>query len=141
MEKSRRKLLASLSLLHQERRQLLRRLKADHELAIGTVSMVKRKCGNPNCHCAKGPGHTQTLFLFMDEEQTRRRCKLVRRVDESRMLLAGNRYCQFRDDMKRLRAIDLEEKQILMYVLARGRASKHSVKPWDVRGVRGVRRR
>ncbi len=114
MSKSRTKLLASLQHLHQERRHLLRRLKREHELAIGTVSVVNRKCGKPNCHCVKGYGHPQTLFLFKDEKEGRRRCKLVRRSDEARMLRAGERYRQFRDDIKRLRAIDSEEKQILM---------------------------
>ena len=114
MGKSRKKLLAALHLLHQERRQLIGRLKREHELAIGTVSMVYRKCGNPNCHCVEGPGHPQTLFLFKDEKTGRRRCKLIRRKDEARMHKAGERYREFREDIKRLRAIDFEEKQILM---------------------------
>ena len=108
MKKSRPKLLASLQRLHEERRRLIRRLKREHDLAIGTVSVVNRKCGNPTCHCIKGPGHPQTLFLFKDEMEGRRRCKLVRRADESWMLKAGERYREFREDMKALRAIDLE---------------------------------
>jgi len=114
MEMSRTKLLVSLRRLHRERRRLTRRLIRERELAIGTVSVVNRKCGNPNCHCVEGPGHPQTLFLFKDDEQGRRRCKLVRRADESRMLRAGERYREFREDLKRLRAIDLDEKRILM---------------------------
>jgi hypothetical protein len=121
MGKSRTKLLASLQRLHQERQLLIRRLKRKHALAIGTVSMVNRKCGNPSCHCVEGPGHPQTLFLFKDEKTGRRRCKLIRRADETRMLGAGERYREFREDMKRLRAIDLKEKQILM-ALAEERA-------------------
>ena len=116
MKKSRPKLLASLRRLHQERRRLIRRLKREHDLAIGTVSVVNRKCGNPRCHCVEGPGHPQTLFLFKDETEGRRRCKLVRRADESWMLKAGERYREFREDMKALRAIDLEEKRILMAI-------------------------
>lgn len=50
-----------------------------------------------------GPDHPQTLFLFNDEKAGRRRCKLVRRSDEARMLRAGKRYRQFRDE-KRLGA-------------------------------------
>ena len=114
MEMSRTKLLVSLRRLHRERRRLTRRLIRERELAIGTVSVVNRKCGNPNCHCVEGLGHPQTLFLFKDDEQGRRRCKLVRRADESRMLRAGERYREFREDLKRLRAIDLDEKRILM---------------------------
>ncbi len=119
MNLSRTKLLAKLNGLHKDRRRLLRRLKKEDELAIGTVSVVNRKCGSPNCHCVESGGHPQTLFLFNDQDQGRRRCKLVRRADESWMLKAGDRYRKFRKDMKQLRAIDLEEKQILMALAER----------------------
>lgn len=124
MKLSRTKLLAALRQLHQQRRRLIRRLTREGELAIGTVSVVNRKCGNPRCHCVDGPGHPQTLFMFKDEEQGRRRCKLVRRDDEAWMLKAGERYREFREDMKQLRAIDLEEKRILM-ALAEVRAIRY----------------
>ena len=124
MSMSRTKLLTSLRQLHQQRRAMLRRLTRDQELALGTVSMVYRKCGNPRCHCVEGRGHPQTLFLFKDEQQGRRRCKLVRREDEVRMNRAGQRYRQFRDDLKELRAIDKEEKRILM-ALAKVRAIRY----------------
>jgi len=87
----------------------------EHELAVGTVSQVRRKCGNPNCHCARGAGHHHTQFLFKGEDG-RRRCKIVRRADEDRLQKAGERYRQFRDDLKQLRAIDQREKQILMAI-------------------------
>ena len=121
MSMSRTKLLDSLHKLHQERRRLIRRLTREHDLAIGTVSVVNRKCGNPRCHCVEGTGHPQTLFLFKDQKSGQRKCKLVRRADEAWMLQAGERYREFREDLKRLRAIDLEEKRILM-ALAEGRA-------------------
>lgn len=124
MKTSRPKWLAALRQIHQERRHLIRRLKREHELAIGTVSVVERKCGNPTCHCADGPGHPQTLFLFKDDKGGPRRCKLVRRADEARLLRAGERYRVFRKDMKRLRAIDREEKQIFV-ALAEGRAIRY----------------
>jgi hypothetical protein len=110
-------LLASLRQLAQERRRLIRRLTRDHELAVGTVSVVHRPCGNPACHCARGPGHPQTLFLFKDRKLGRRRCKLVRRADEARLLRAGQRYREFRQDLQALRAVDQRERQILMALL------------------------
>jgi hypothetical protein len=114
MAKSRTRLLDSLRQLHQQRRRLIRRLTREHDLAIGTVSVVNRKCGNPKCQCVEGPGHPQTLFLFKDQSQGRRRCKLVRRADEAWMLRAGERYREFREDLQQLRAIDLGEKRILL---------------------------
>ncbi|MBU1699674.1 MAG: hypothetical protein KJ831_05950 [Candidatus Eisenbacteria bacterium] len=100
--------------LQQERRRLLRRLTKEHEIAMGSVSLVYRKCGNPRCHCVQGPAHPHVLFLFTDKKTGQRRCKLIRRADEKRMLQAGKRYKEFRNDMMRLRAIDKQEKQILM---------------------------
>jgi hypothetical protein len=110
--------------MHQERRRLIRRLQQQHELAIGTVSVVNRKCGDPSCRCVEGPGHPQTLFLFKDDKDGPRRCKLIRRADEARMLRAGERYREFRKHMQRLRAIDLEEKRSLV-ALAEGRAIRY----------------
>jgi hypothetical protein len=66
----------------------------------------------------------QTLFLFNDEKEGRRKCKLVRRADEAWMLRAGECYREFREDLKQLRAIDLEEKRILM-ALAEVRAIRY----------------
>ena len=103
----------SLRELQRRRRLILRRLLPENELAIGSVSVVRRKCGNPRCHCAVGEGHLQTLFLFKTDDG-QRRCKLIRRADEERLQRAGEAYRQFRDGLKQLRAIDREEKQILM---------------------------
>ena len=124
MTKSRRKLLDSHHELQKQRKRLLRRLTQDQEMAIGTVSEVYRKCGNARCRCAKGEAHLQTIFLFNDEKQGRRRCKLVRRADEARLLKAEKRYREFRQDLKQLRAIDKQEKQILM-ALAKQRGIRY----------------
>ncbi len=71
------------------------------------------KARNPACHCAKGTGHPQTLFLFKDDEG-QRRCKLIRRADEKRLLRAGALYRQFRKDLRQLTTINKREKQSLM---------------------------
>ena len=110
---SRKRILAVLEKLHRERRQLLGRLSAGHELAVGTVSLVQRKCGNPNCRCAEGDGHAQVQFLFKDEDGPRR-CKLIRKADEDRFLRAGECYTEFRADLRRLNDINSSERKILM---------------------------
>ncbi len=77
------------------------------------MSVVHRKCGNPTCHCANGDGHPQVQFLFKDDDG-RRRCKLVRKADERRLLRAGARYADFRMDLRRLNDINSHEREILM---------------------------
>lgn len=124
MKMSRQKLLGALRGLQQERGLLVRRLSRDREMAWGSVSVVRRKCGNPRCRCADGLGHPQTLFLFKDEKKGCRICKLVRRADERRMLKAGENYREFRAGIRRLRAIDSEETRILV-AIAGGEAIRY----------------
>ena len=109
---------ASLRQLRLQRSLLLRRLMRVEELAIGSVSVVARKCGTPNCRCAKGGGHNQTLFLFRGEDG-RRHCKLIRQADAQRLLGAGDRYREFRAGLKELRAINEREQQILEILMER----------------------
>jgi len=109
--------------LQRERWLLLRRMNREDELAVGSVSWVHRRCGNPRCSCSDGEGHRQVTFLFKDSAGNRR-CKLVRRGDEARMLAAGDRYRQFRSDMIRLRAIESRQHAILVALMER-RALKY----------------
>ena len=111
-------LRASLRQLQLQRSLLLRRLLAVREVAIGSVSVVARKCGKPNCHCAQGGGHPQTLFLFRGEDG-RRHCKLIRQADSERLLGAGDRYREFRAGLKELRSINERERQLLDSLLER----------------------
>lgn len=104
-----------LSDLSQARRKLLSKLTSSAELAVGTVSVVERKCGKLTCHCATGDRHPQVTFVFTDRDGIRR-CKLIRRADEERVMEAYARYQEFKDALRKLRAINMEEKQILLAV-------------------------
>ena len=111
--KSSTRIRSDLRRIHEGKRRFLRLLGQTHELAIGTVSIVQRKCGKAGCHCAEGAGHPQMLFLFNDDTRTRR-CKLVRREDEKRLLRAARRYREVRAALRQLRAINKREEQILV---------------------------
>jgi hypothetical protein len=123
MNLSTSKLLPELRALHQRRQAVLRRLLGTQELAVGTVSWVDRKCGRPGCHCAQGPRHRQMQFLFADA-QGRRRCKLVRKADEPRLVRAGQRYRTFRTGLRELAAIHKREHALLM-ALRRARGLRY----------------
>ena len=116
MNKSIKKFLVRLEAFQRERKSLLRRLTVPIPYAVGSVSIVHRKCGQPTCHCINEGGHLQTLFLFRRSNQNRR-CKLVRKADADRLLKAGQNYRNFRYGLRRLRAIHFEEKKILMAIL------------------------
>jgi len=121
--KSSARIRSDLRRIHEGKRRFLRLLGQTHELAIGTVSIVQRKCGKAGCHCAEGTGHPQMLFLFKGDTGTRR-CKLVRRQDEERLLRAARRYREARDALRQLRAINKREERILL-ALVDSRALKY----------------
>lgn len=37
----------------------------------GSLVTIRRKCGKPNCHCAKGEGHLTTYLSIKQEGKTR----------------------------------------------------------------------
>jgi hypothetical protein len=55
----------SLPALEEQRSQLLRQIANLGDLRSGSICAVARRCGKPNCHCAKpkDPGHDPQLRL------------------------------------------------------------------------------
>jgi hypothetical protein len=120
MGSSTSKLQRELRALEARRRTVVRRLLSTAELAVGTVSWVDRKCGRAGCHCARGEGHRQMQFLFADPEGVRR-CKLVRKADQTRLEEANERYRACRDDLRELGAIQKRQHEIQVALIeARG---------------------
>lgn len=39
----------------------------------GTLLDRRRRCGNPGCHCAKGPGHPALYLILSDGQRKRQR--------------------------------------------------------------------
>src|ERR1700674_2001011 len=51
------------SSLRRRRRQLLRKLPPLDAVLRGSLIERYKRCGNPNCKCADGPGHGLKFFL------------------------------------------------------------------------------
>lgn len=49
--------------LKRRRRQLLRRLPPLDSVLRGSLIERYKRCGNPNCRCAVGPGHGPKYYL------------------------------------------------------------------------------
>jgi hypothetical protein len=107
-----RGILKKLSDLHRRRKAVLSVLLKAEELAQGTVSVVKRRCGNPYCHCAKKPAHEQTIFVFTDKKG-KRRCRHVRREDEKRLAKGYENYQEFKNVLRQLKHLNTEELELL----------------------------
>jgi len=118
MAKSIRKLVDLVHDLESRRDEMIEFMLGEREYAIGSVSVVRRKCGKANCHCADGQGHPQTLYLFKGTDD-RRVCKLVRNDDADYMTEVGENYRAFRARLRELRATQKLVEQNLLAILQR----------------------
>jgi uncharacterized protein DUF6788 len=51
--------------LRQRKYTLLRRFQIPADALPGSLALIHRRCGRPNCHCAGGEGHPLWLLTFM----------------------------------------------------------------------------
>ena len=51
--------------LRQRKFALVRRFKIPADLLPGSLTQTARRCGKPNCHCARGEGHPSWYLTFM----------------------------------------------------------------------------
>ena len=118
MSRSTEKIIENILELERIQKRLMRFLLRERQYAIGSVSVVHRKCGKPTCHCATNKGHEQTLFLFKDRKG-KRICKLVRIKDQEYMQEIGDNYREFKLKLRELRATQNKIEEKLMALLRR----------------------
>lgn len=111
MEKSTPSLARRIKVLDVRRLALLKTLTNGDPVVIGNVYDVMRRCGNPSCHCAAKPGHSQTLLIYV--EDGRRRCKFVRKDDAERVKAAWERYRECKRALREFRALQKRELEVL----------------------------
>jgi hypothetical protein len=51
--------------LRQRKSALLRRFQIPADALPGSLALIHRRCGKPNCHCTQGEGHPLWLLTFM----------------------------------------------------------------------------
>ncbi len=86
-------------------------------ILAGTLSEVKRKCGNPNCHCAaQGQGHA--VWTLLTKHNGKRRCQVVRKADVETVGAKVQRYQQLRDALRQLKDIDAKRHSLFKEVIA-----------------------
>jgi hypothetical protein len=52
-------------------RSKLTQIVSSQGLIRGTLLDRQRRCGNPGCHCAKGPGHPAVYLILSDGKRQR----------------------------------------------------------------------
>ena len=97
--------------LEDQRARLLRRLLVADPLLCASLSLVKRTCGKPNCHCATEPAHEAWVLATSDRGQ--RRCQVVRQDDIDDVRRRLEVYKDYREGLRALEATQKEEKRLL----------------------------
>lgn len=104
-------ILRKIRRLQEQRARILQGLLVADPLLRGSLSLVRRTCGKPNCHCATEPSHE--AWVLATSQRGRRRCQVVRQddvVDVQRRLAT---YKDYRQALRALEAIYQEEKRLL----------------------------
>jgi hypothetical protein len=94
-----------------ERTAVLRDLLASRAVLMGSLSLILRRCGKPNCHCARKPAHE--VWVLATVHASKRRCQVVRKADINDVASRVEQYKNFRTGLRRLQAIEKAEIQIL----------------------------
>ena len=108
-----KQLLTELDKLEEQRRQALKELVTSEPLLSGSVSEVSRKCGKPNCYCAKGAkGHVQLQLVYLDNEGARR-SRIVHKADVKQVARLAEASKRFRELLAKLQAIQNQQLGLL----------------------------
>jgi len=97
--------------LDQRRRKLQGYLLKPRKMIRGSLYEIYRKCGNPNCKCARGEKH-QGKYLSV-KKKGKTKMTYVRRGDEKWVTTQANNYRRYQKWMADVRKINKEIFEIL----------------------------
>ncbi len=90
----------------QRKYQALARYPIPEDLLPGSLTLSLTRCGKPNCHCAKGPGHPAWTLTFMSQGRHRTlRIPKAWAEEVQRRLQAGR---QFQDAVREVLTANAE---------------------------------
>ena len=100
------RLRKEIYLLNLERRELQNYLFKPHNIIRGSLYTVYRKCGNPNCKCAKGERHAGKYISISKNGKTH--LTYVRKRDVVRIEKETENYKKYQNRMARIKKINEE---------------------------------
>lgn len=103
--------IRKLRSLEERRAHLFEALGDDQPFLVGSLSLVKRTCGKPTCHCATTPAHQ--VWVLATTRDARRRCQVVRLADVADARRRVDLYRNFKKALRDLKALDREQTALL----------------------------
>lgn len=92
--------------LRKRKYEILRRSDIPPNALPGSLSLTHRRCGKPNCHCAKGKGHPLWSLTFMVDGKKRVEWVPSDWIEEIRPLVEDGR--QFKNAVAELFALNAQ---------------------------------
>jgi hypothetical protein len=105
--------LHELEILEFQRRELLLNLAQATPFVVGTLTVARRTCGKPYCHCNKkgDPGHPTSVL--QTGPAGRRRGQVVRKGELESVRGKVELYRSYREGLRRLRQLEAAERRLL----------------------------
>ena len=100
-------LLKKISLLNDQRTRYIFSLVQEKPMVHGLPHEVYRKCGKPNCKCARGELHGPYNALSVNKEGGHR-IVMVKQADSGSIMKQSRRYKYFQQTLARIRKINKE---------------------------------
>ena len=94
--------------LKRRRSQLLRKLPPLDSALRGSLVERYKRCGNPNCHCASGPGHGPKYYLSVSYPGRSPQMDYVPQADYERVSQSLNNYTRIREILEEISEINHE---------------------------------
>ncbi len=110
-------LLQKLSLLNDQRTRYLFSLVQKKPMVHGLPHEVYRKCGKPNCKCARGELHGPYNALSVNKDGGHK-IVMVKQADSGKIMKQARRYKYFQQTLARIRKIDKEIGETLEQIKA-----------------------
>jgi hypothetical protein len=85
----------------------------DHLTTLrGSLIELRRRCGKPNCHCAKGRPHTTPALSFSEKGKTRILTLSKAEIPAVRRALQRHKQAQARTDQEATKGLRLLERYL-----------------------------
>ena len=96
------------SALRRRRKQLLRKLPPLDAVLRGSLIERYKRCGNPNCKCADGPGHGPKYYLSVSYPGRSPQMDYVPQADYAQVSERVANYAQVREILEEISEINHE---------------------------------
>jgi hypothetical protein len=96
------------SALRRRRKQLLRKLPPLDAVLRGSLVERYKRCGNPNCKCADGPGHGPKYYLSVSYPGRSPQMDYVPQADYAQVSERVANYAQVREILEEISEINHE---------------------------------